>query len=428
MSTTIRNILAALAVSTCAVVSAQAAETAAQMPSLPLGPAVGDQDLSPFYRFAGKLPEGPGVLLRQESAPVQPEISAAGLAQRILYTSTDLRWRAGIVPVSGTLYLPKGEPPQGGWPLVAWAHGTLGISDRCAPSFAGHRPRDATYINRWLEAGFAVVATDYQGLGGPGPHTYLIWEAEGRAVLDSIRAALAGQRGKLAGKVFITGQSQGSGAALGATRIAPSYAPELPLLATVATGLVSTFPDGPYKPADLNAVAQPHYLTLMMLGGALPDGAPPVDSLYTDAGKPLLKAAREGCNTEMREVANKEGITAANAFVEPIGTIQARLLPQTDMSLVRMPVPVMLGTGLADSTLSPRRQFGAVRALCAAGSEVVWKTYPGISHNGSVNAAFDDASGFFRYVLTGAKPRSNCDGIAEPGEPGPKTAGIPFND
>jgi secretory lipase len=405
-----------------------AAEQRVEAPSLPVGPDVGDQDLSPFYRWKDALPDKPGILLREEAAPQQPEITAAGLAQRILYTSTDVRWHAGIVPVSGTLYLPKGEPPAGGWPLVAWAHGTLGVSDRCAPSWAGHRPRDATYINRWLDAGFAVVATDYQGLGGPGPHTYLIWEAEGRAVLDSIRVALASQPGRLATKAFITGQSQGSGAALGATRIASTYAPELPLLATVATGIVSTFPSGPYKPADLNAVAQPHYMTLMMLGGGLPDNAPPVDSLYTEKGKPLLKAAREGCNIEMREVARKEGITAANAFVEPIEKIMAGLLPATDMTPVRMPVPVMLGTGLADHVLVPRRQFGAVSALCAAGSEIVWKTYPGITHNGSVNAAFDDARSLFREVLAGQKPTGNCADISEPGEPGAPTAGIPFND
>jgi hypothetical protein len=138
---------------------------------LPLGPKVGDQDLSPFYRWTERLPERPGMMLRKEPIVPQPEITHAGLAERILYTSTDFRWHAGIVPVSGTLYVPKGEPPAGGWPLVAWAHGTLGVSDRCAPSWTGHKPRDATYIGRWLESG---VATDYQGLGGHGPHPYLI--------------------------------------------------------------------------------------------------------------------------------------------------------------------------------------------------------------------------------------------------------------
>jgi hypothetical protein len=395
----------------------------ADMTALPTGPKVGDQDLSPFYRWTQALPARPGVMLREEPIAMQPEMSSAGLAQRILYSSTDLRWHAGIVPVSGTLFLPKGEPPAGGWPLVAWAHGTLGVSDRCAASWSGHKRRDAVYINRWLENGFAVVATDYQGLGGPGPHPYLIWEAEGRSVLDAVRAALSAHADKLAAKVFVTGQSQGSGAALGATRIAPTYASDVPLLATVATGVVSTFPDGPYKaPTRINS---PVYVTLAALGGGLPDEAPSADALATDKGKMLLKAAREGCTAEMRALAERDDITAANAFVEPI---EARLTPMTDMSVTRLPVPVMLGTGLADTTLVPRRQYGAMKAFCAAGSDLVWKTYPGATHNGGLNASFPDALAFFRDALAGRKPRSNCADVVEPGEPAMPSPEIPFND
>src|SRR6476660_6767571 len=100
-----------------AVVVGLAASTARADSLLPVGPKVGDQNLSPFYRWSETLPESPGVMLRKEPMLAQPEITSAALAERILYTSSDLRWHAGIVPVSGTLYLPKGEPPAGGWPL-----------------------------------------------------------------------------------------------------------------------------------------------------------------------------------------------------------------------------------------------------------------------------------------------------------------------
>lgn len=312
--------------------------------------------------------------------------------------------------------------------MVAWAHGTLGVSDRCAPSWTGHKARDATYIESWLKNGFAVVATDYQGLGGPGPHPYLIWQAEGRSVLDGARAVLAAYSEKLARKVFITGQSQGSGAALGATIIALSYAPDVSLLATVATGVVSTFPDGPYHPPQTTAIGSPVYVSLMMLGGSIPDGAPSADDLATDKGKLLLKAARDGCTTEMRNVAKQEGITADNAYVEPIAKIEAHLTPVTVMPAVRLQVPVLLGTGLADSTLVPTRQYAAVSAFCAAGSQIVWKTYPGASHNGGLNASFPDALSFFRGMLEGRSPPSNCGNVAEPGAPGAPKPEIPFND
>jgi cephalosporin-C deacetylase-like acetyl esterase len=105
-----------------------------------------------------------------------------------------------------------------------------------------------------------------------------------------------------------------------------------------------------------------------------------------------------------------------------------RLTPITDMKAVRLKVPMLLGTGLADSTLVPTRQYAEVAALCAAGNDVVWKTYPGATHNGGLNAAFPDALAFFRSMLAGQKPQGNCAGIAEPGAPGEAAKGIAFND
>jgi hypothetical protein len=70
---------------------------------------------------------------------------------------------------------------------MAWAHGTVGIADVCAPSWAGRSERDITYLNHWLDQGYAVVASDYQGLGTGGGHPYLIARPEASSVLDSVR-------------------------------------------------------------------------------------------------------------------------------------------------------------------------------------------------------------------------------------------------
>jgi secretory lipase len=397
--------------------------------TLPQGPIVGDQDLSPFYRWTGALPERPGLVLREEGIPDQPEIVAAATARRILYTSTDARWRSGIIPVSGTLYLPKRAAPQGGWPLVAWAHGTLGVSDRCAPSWSRHRPRDGEYINNWLEQGFAVVATDYQGLGGPGPHPYLNWEAEGRSVLDAARAALGQSNGQIANTIIITGQSQGSGASLGATRLAPSYAPDLNIKASIATGIISAFPPADKKPSSEQSFARsvpPQLTILMMIGGALGDDAIKPDDLVTEVGKPMLQAAREGCNAELAQVVRSNGLTLANSLKDP--EIADRLSAIIDMSPVRMPVPVFLATGLADKSIYPQRQYAAVAALCAAGSHVVWKAYAGVSHNGTVHAAYPDELVFVQAALAGNPMQSNCASISDPGLPGDPLPGFKFND
>ena len=335
-----------------------------------------------------------------------------------------------MIPVSGTLYLPKGQPPAGGWPLVAWAHGTLGVADVCAPSWVGHKPRDATYINRWLEQGFAVVATDYQGLGGPGPHPYLFWEAEGRSVLDAVRVALAAHPGQIANELVITGQSQGSASSLGASRIAPTYAPELKLRATIATGLLPSFPQGPVKLPDQLAGpgATTRYTMLRLVGGALRDETQSADSLVTEKARPLLAMARETCGDGIRAYERQYGIDMSNAFtVDPVRLTQL-MHPSVEMSLVRMPAPLFLGTGLADRTIAPRHQHAAVAALCAAGNPLVWKTYPGITHNGGVNAAFDDELRFVRSALANQPTASDCGHLVAPGDPQASAAGIPFND
>jgi hypothetical protein len=57
--------------------------------------------------------------------------------------------------------LPKSRAPAGGWPVIAWAHGTSGVARICAPSLM----RDVEYGEEGLmpmvAAGLAVVATDY---------------------------------------------------------------------------------------------------------------------------------------------------------------------------------------------------------------------------------------------------------------------------
>ena len=137
--------------------------------------------------------------------------------------------------MSGALFWPKSDAPAGGWPIVAWAHGTVGTADKCAPSFAGRSDRDIQYLNSWLKAGFAVVAADYQGLGTPGGHPYLAAKPAGYSVLDSVRAVR--DRNGLGDRVLLVGQSQGAGAAFATAAVANSYAPDVNLLGTVATGL-----------------------------------------------------------------------------------------------------------------------------------------------------------------------------------------------
>ena len=133
--------------------------------------------------------------------------------------------------VSGTLAVPKGRAPKGGWPVISWAHGTTGIADQCAPSRGGGA--GPSMLGRWLKAGYAIVRTDYEGLGTPGDHPYLIGRSEGHSVLDAARAARKLDT-RLSKRVVIAGHSQGGQSALWAAALAPKYTPDLKLRGTVA--------------------------------------------------------------------------------------------------------------------------------------------------------------------------------------------------
>ena len=151
-------------------------------------------------------------------------LANASKSERILYSSTDGLDGKTPIAVSGALFWPKGDAPAGGWPLVAWAHGTVGATAVCAPSFAGRSERDKTYLNAWLARAFAVVATDYQGLGTAGGHPYLATRPEAYGVLDAVRAR-ATNRERSATASVLVGQSQGAGAAFATAAFQPDYAP-----------------------------------------------------------------------------------------------------------------------------------------------------------------------------------------------------------
>lgn len=375
-------------------------------PSLPVGTEAGDQFLSEFYSWDENLPAEPGVLLRAEDLPDNLLPSHAGIGQRILYSSIDARWTGDVLPVSGALFVPRGNAPPGGWPLVAWAHGTLGMADSCSPSWVGMKTRDLLYVDRWLEQGYAVVATDYQGLGALGPHPYSFWEAEGRSILDSIRA-VRGTNFPIDEQAFITGQSQGSGAALGAARISASYASELDIVGVAATALLPFMPRNEEELALGRAGDSPYYYVYRMLGGGLPDDASPMVELLTAQGHLLLDAARTGCSP--RSVAAERGITIDNAFTVPWQEIDGLLGPAGAMMPFDVDFPIFLGTGLSDYLIPVERQMTTVHSLCERQNAVVWKGYAGVGHGDTLPASFDDALQFARAAFAGSPLSSNCD-------------------
>jgi fermentation-respiration switch protein FrsA (DUF1100 family) len=183
----------------------------------------------------------PGHVLR-----IYPQIGGASSnanAYRILYRSTGSGGEP--IAVSGTVIFPARPAPREGRNIIAWAHYTTGVAQRCAPTLLPDLSDTIAGLGDMLAHGYVVVATDYEGLGVPGVHPYLVGVSEAHAVLDSVRAARELPATQATSRFAVWGHSQGGHAALFTGELAGQYAPELKLVgvaaAAPATYLVDLF-------------------------------------------------------------------------------------------------------------------------------------------------------------------------------------------
>jgi acetyl esterase/lipase len=382
----------------------------------------GDGGISAFYVWDKEVPRNPGKLLRQEPLQDKLMLANASSGERVLYASTSGIDGSTPIAVSGAIYFPKGRAPTGGWPIIAWAHGTTGIADVCAPSWAGRSQRDIDYLNAWLAHGFAVVATDYQGLGTPGPHPWHFTRAEGWSVLDSVRAAQSAYQ-QLANSVVIVGQSQGAHAALSASLLAGKYAPELKLLGTVATGTSIYFPFSPPTRAPQLTVPQRTggglNAILPLLGLYQPmllDSSFDPSDYVSDPAKATFDLIAHGCLEDLIKAADQNHLTRADVLKKNPENSPAyvRLAEYERYPTPHFAQPVFIGSGLADVTAFAEGQYNFAMAACAAGSTLEMHYYPGKDHSGTVNASLVDSIPFVKKLVAGEEIRGNCSSIKPP--------------
>lgn len=187
--------------------------------------------LQPFYNTQGLSASGPlGQVVRQEPLGVKV---TGGSALRILYRTQ--RADGSDTFSSGMVFIPNNK--NAGWPrpVVAWAHGTLGLGDACAPSRTGNPVSNIAWVNTMLAKGWVVTATDYAGFGTAGTQGYLVGGDEARDVLNSVRAVRNLASAQAGTSFAIWGHSQGGNSALFSASQAAAYAPELQLVSTVAS-------------------------------------------------------------------------------------------------------------------------------------------------------------------------------------------------
>src|SRR6202034_4644864 len=294
------------------------------------------------------------------------------------------------IAVSGIVIVPAGHPPAGGWPIVAWAHPTTGVVPRCAPSLALFAFQQMAGSRHLLENGYAIAATDYPGLGKPGPHPYLVGVSEARAVIDSVRAARSFPGLENSTRFVVWGHSQGGQAALFTGIIAKSYAPELTLLgvaaAAPATDLVTLMN------ADIDSVGGKN-ITAMTLWSWQRVFDANMDKVVDGRAMPAIDRLAQECIEGPFDIRIRERTeqplekyfltTKHPSDVEPWHSLLAKDSPGT----LPPELPVFLAQGSDDVIIRPKVTRDYAAALCGAGSKVRILLMPNIGHGRAAQAS-----------------------------------------
>lgn len=360
-----------------------------------------------FYSLPTTLAAGaPGQIIRRENIASAP---FATTATRVIYHSRDQAGRD--IAVSGIVITPDGPSPKKGRTVVSWAHPTTGAAARCAPSLGLDPFLLVEGMHELLAAGYVIAATDFPGLGVAGDSSYLLGIPESNSMLDAARAArtITGA----SDRVVLWGHSQGGQAALFAGQRAESYAPELAIegvaVAAPAANLNALMTD---DIGNLSGVTIASY-AFASFGAAYADrySKADIDAILTPAGAAATPQMAALCllqqNKEIHAIADPlvgGYVTANPATTEPWKT----LLAENSAGAQPIDVPVFVGQGLADTLVRPAATADYVRLLCAAGTDVVSRTYRGIDHGTAAYASVPDLMLWLAEVTTGRRPASNC--------------------
>jgi acetyl esterase/lipase len=354
--------------------------------------------------FADRVP-APGALIR--TVPLDPALSVTGAARayRILYSTTDQHNSPAVS--TGVVFVPKGQAPQGGWPVIAWAHGTVGLGDDCTPSAQTRSARDNEYLSHWLDQGYVVVGSDYTGLGTPGLMSYLNSVATAHAIIDSVIAAHHLDL-PLSPKWALVGQSQGGAAAVASARWTTEFSKGtgLDYRGVVATGTPANIDDvvitaGPdmVLPPGLGPIASAY--TAYILAG-FRELRPDVNSVLTPAGLAAAGQAETLCTAPLSAAVS--GITPPEFFSAPLASLPDMRRALADF--MGTPVagydrPIFLGVGLKDRDVPPSSTLKFADQLKANGQDVALYVYPEDDHASTVLTSMADSTPFLQAQFAG---------------------------
>lgn len=322
-----------------------------------------------FYDTSNLSAQGTlGEVVRSE--PVGSSLKN-GTARRILYRTQ--RADGSYTFSSGLIYTPN-NPQAADAPLFVWAHGTIGLADKCAPS--RQESIGAPWVDAILQKGWPVVATDYAGFGTAGTQGYLVGQSEAHDVLNSVRAAhniLGAQLGK---NYAIWGHSQGGHSALFSTSMANAYLPEYNLVGTAATApatqLESLFMQQ-YQ-SSVSWVIGPYVVSTWP--SFYPSLEP--DQILTKPGLNNFKSLADKCATGaaldgiIREKFGQQFFS--DSFIS--NPSWQETIAQQTAPVISPSQPIFVGESLTDQVVLPNTTAQYIGRACSGGSNLtsLWLT------------------------------------------------------
>nr|WP_308426092.1 alpha/beta fold hydrolase [Nocardia rhizosphaerihabitans] len=340
--------------------------------------------------FAPAAAEAPGAIIAVQPEPAGWHGMARGSV--VEYWMTD---SAGTLrPASGALFLPDGDAPATGWPILAYDHGTSGSGPGCGgqadPELAPlprQRGAEDAFIKRFVDQGYAVVAPDYLGLGRfeTGPHPYLEVRSEASATIDLVRAARAADP-NLSRTWSVLGISQGGHAALSTAHVQQSYAPELDFRGTVAVDPASDVEKvlpfvGPELPEIPVLSSATSFVVSILAGLRATHPEADVDSYLTPLGRSLVDAAGDRCLDEI--IASVKGLSARDLLARPLTGLRDVLAAYMTLPTSGYDAPILLTMNVTD-TIVPSPLHAALVAQFAANG-VDQQVIPGTGQHGSIS-------------------------------------------
>ncbi|MGE8538695.1 MAG: alpha/beta hydrolase family protein [Acinetobacter sp.] len=355
----------------------------------------------------------PGTLLSLQEQNIDLFTNAS---QRFLVTYRSRGVHSEPIVTSGFILLPKGQAPKEGWPILAWAHGTTGVADICAPSgdYLGgpvnnYQQVATQALNAWLARGYVIVAPDYQGLGTPGKHPYMNAQSQLHTVVDAVRATRFLKSYKISKNWYVMGHSQGGAASLKVAADGQKDAPELNL-----RGAIALAPGGyQYQGIAEYVKTQPQidtsvaaFFPIVLLGAEAANPQLNPASLVTPEMENIINYARKRCLSELQTDLKKAPKTVfkQNANLQPL----INYLKMQSIENMIPTVPLMIIQGDKDKLVDSRGTYAYYQQVCKMKKPILFHSIKDGDHRESLRQSeflFEN----FVALTEKNKPFSSCN-------------------